>query len=49
MCGIAGVMHSDPDKPIVPQIMATMPAIQWHRVPEGVGVKAINYRGIRSE
>ncbi|MEJ2180273.1 MAG: asparagine synthase (glutamine-hydrolyzing) [Gammaproteobacteria bacterium] len=46
MCGIAGVMHADPDKPIVPQILANMAAIQWHRGPDGFGVKAMNDRGI---
>ncbi|WP_455201263.1 asparagine synthase (glutamine-hydrolyzing) [Kaarinaea lacus] len=46
MCGIAGVMHADPGKPIDPQILANMAAIQWHRGPDGFGVKSVNDRGI---
>ncbi|WP_455204263.1 asparagine synthase (glutamine-hydrolyzing) [Kaarinaea lacus] len=46
MCGIAGVMHADPNKPVEPQILANMAAIQWHRGPDGFGVKTINDRGI---
>ena len=46
MCGIAGVMHADPDKPIDPQILANMAAIQWHRGPDGFGVKSMDDRGV---
>ena len=46
MCGIAGVMHANPEKPIDPQLLANMAAIQWHRGPDGFGVKSINERGI---
>lgn len=46
MCGIAGVMHANPEKPIDPQLLANMAAIQWHRGPDGFGVKSINDRGI---
>ena len=46
MCGIAGVMHADPNKSINPQILANMAAIQWHRGPDGFGVKTVDNRGI---
>lgn len=46
MCGIAGVMHADPGKSIDPQVLANMAAIQWHRGPDGFGVKTIDDRGV---
>jgi asparagine synthase (glutamine-hydrolysing) len=46
MCGIAGFMHADPNKPINPQLLANMAAIQHHRGPDGFGVKMMNKRGI---
>lgn len=46
MCGIAGVMHADPNKPVNQQLLANMAAIQWHRGPDGFGVKSIDERGI---
>ncbi|WP_455197200.1 asparagine synthase (glutamine-hydrolyzing) [Kaarinaea lacus] len=46
MCGIAGFMHADPNKPINPQLLANMAAIQHHRGPDGFGVKVMNKRGI---
>jgi asparagine synthase (glutamine-hydrolysing) len=46
MCGIAGVMHADSAKPVDPQILANMAAIQWHRGPDGFGVKTVEGRGI---
>jgi len=46
MCGIAGVMHADPRQSVNPQILANMAAIQWHRGPDGFGVKTIDDRGI---
>jgi len=46
MCGIAGVMHADPKQSVNPQILANMAAIQWHRGPDGFGVKSMDDRGI---
>jgi len=46
MCGIAGFMHADPNKPVNPQLLANMAAIQYHRGPDGFGVKVMNKRGI---
>ncbi|MGD8568843.1 MAG: asparagine synthase (glutamine-hydrolyzing) [Gammaproteobacteria bacterium] len=46
MCGIAGYMHADPSKPIDPQLLANMAAIQYHRGPNGFGVKQMDGRGV---
>lgn len=37
MCGIAGVFHRDPQKPIDPQLLVNMAAIQSHRGPDNFG------------
>jgi asparagine synthase (glutamine-hydrolysing) len=39
-------MHADPNKPVNPQLLANMAAIQHHRGPDGFGVKVMNKRGI---
>jgi len=46
MCGIAGYMHAEPARPVDPQILANMAAIQYHRGPDGFGVKTMSDRGI---
>lgn len=46
MCGIAGVMHADLSRAVDAQILANMAAIQWHRGPDGFGVKTMSDRGI---
>ncbi len=46
MCGIAGYIHSDVNRPVDPQTLANMAAIQHHRGPDGFGVKAMDARGI---
>jgi asparagine synthase (glutamine-hydrolysing) len=46
MCGIAGFMHADPGKPVDPQLLVNMAAIQHHRGPDGFGWKAIQERGV---
>ena len=46
MCGIAGFMHADPGKPVDPQLLVNMAAIQYHRGPDGFGWKAIQERGV---
>lgn len=46
MCGIAGMIHADPEKPIDPQLLANMAAIQHHRGPDGFGVQLIPGQGV---
>lgn len=46
MCGIAGYIHSDINRPVDPQTLVNMAAIQYHRGPDGFGVKTMNDRGI---
>ncbi len=46
MCGIAGYFHSDPQRPIDPQILVNMAAIQFHRGPDGFGYKIVPERGV---
>ena len=46
MCGIAGFMHADPSKPVNRQLLANMAAIQYHRGPDGFGVKSMDDRGV---
>lgn len=46
MCGIAGVFHRDSSRPVDRQLLANMAAIQWHRGPDGFGVRALDDRGV---
>ena len=46
MCGIAGVFHADPQKPVNPELLVNMAAIQYHRGPDGFGYQTIEDRGI---
>lgn len=46
MCGIAGYMHADPARPVDPQTLVNMAAIQYHRGPDGFGYKTMNDRGV---
>ncbi len=46
MCGIAGYFHSSPDKPVDPETLVAMAAIQYHRGPDGFGYKVIDNAGI---
>ncbi|HEY9050758.1 MAG TPA: asparagine synthase (glutamine-hydrolyzing) [Gammaproteobacteria bacterium] len=46
MCGIAGYFHSSPDKPVDPETLVAMAAIQYHRGPDGFGYKVMNDCGI---
>ena len=46
MCGIAGYIHSDINRPVDPQLLANMAAIQHHRGPDGFGVKTMNDSGV---
>lgn len=46
MCGIAGVFHRDPTRPIDPQLLVNMAAIQHHRGPDGFGYKTLKDKGV---
>ncbi|MEX2365647.1 MAG: asparagine synthase (glutamine-hydrolyzing), partial [Pseudohongiellaceae bacterium] len=46
MCGIAGVMHADKQKPIDPQLLVNMAAIQHHRGPDGFGHQQFPDHGV---
>ncbi|MBK1671891.1 asparagine synthase (glutamine-hydrolyzing) [Ectothiorhodospira shaposhnikovii] len=46
MCGIAGVIHADPQKPVDPINLVAMAAIQHHRGPDGFGYKVQDDRGV---
>ncbi len=46
MCGIAGFFHGDPSRPVDPQILVNMAAIQYHRGPDGFGYQVIEDRGV---
>lgn len=37
MCGIAGIFHADRNKPVSPETLVAMAAIQHHRGPDGFG------------
>ncbi|MDX9766639.1 MAG: asparagine synthase (glutamine-hydrolyzing) [Ectothiorhodospiraceae bacterium] len=46
MCGIAGVMHADPSRPVDPHTLVAMAAIQHHRGPDGFGYRVMENRGV---
>ena len=46
MCGIAGYFHKDPSRPVDPETLVAMAAIQYHRGPDGYGWEAMQDRGI---
>ena len=46
MCGIAGYIHADPSRPINPQTLVAMAAIQHHRGPDGFGWRSMENRGV---
>lgn len=46
MCGIAGIMQHDPARPIDPDTLVAMAAIQYHRGPDGFGCKIMGDRGV---
>jgi len=37
MCGIAGIYHADRNRPVDPETLVAMAAIQYHRGPDGFG------------
>lgn len=46
MCGIAGVFHRDPARPVDPDTLVAMAAVQHHRGPDGFGVMAPAGQGV---
>ena len=46
MCGIGGIYHRDPDRPVDPATLAAMAAIQRHRGPDGCGWHVVEGRGV---
>ncbi len=46
MCGIAGYLHADARRPVDPEILTAMAAIQWHRGPDGFGWEQVEGRGV---
>ena len=46
MCGIAGIFHANPDRPVDPETLVAMAAIQYHRGPDGFGYLTQDDRGI---
>ncbi|NIP73277.1 MAG: asparagine synthase (glutamine-hydrolyzing) [Gammaproteobacteria bacterium] len=46
MCGIAGYINADSRRPVDPETLVAMAAIQHHRGPDGFGWKAIDDRGV---
>jgi asparagine synthase (glutamine-hydrolysing) len=46
MCGIAGIMHHDASRPVDPELLVAMAAIQYHRGPDGFGWQQVAERGI---
>ncbi|MCB1876457.1 MAG: asparagine synthase (glutamine-hydrolyzing) [Chromatiales bacterium] len=41
MCGIAGYIYADRERPIDPETLVAMAAIQYHRGPDGFGWRAM--------
>ncbi len=41
MCGIAGILHADRTRPVAPETLVAMAAIQHHRGPDGFGWKSL--------
>ncbi|MCG8312570.1 MAG: asparagine synthase (glutamine-hydrolyzing) [Pseudomonadales bacterium] len=46
MCGIAGIYHTNQQQPVNKQLLANMAAIQYHRGPDGFGVKTFDNAGV---
>ena len=42
MCGIAGYMHADRSRPVDPETLVAMAAIQYHRGPDGFGWRSMD-------
>jgi asparagine synthase (glutamine-hydrolysing) len=46
MCGIAGYINADPQRPVDPDTLVAMAAIQYHRGPDGFGYQSVADRGV---
>lgn len=46
MCGIAGIFYRERNRPVNPQLLANMAAIQHHRGPDGFGVEVVDGEGV---
>ncbi len=46
MCGIAGILHRDPTRPVHRSVLTCLAAIQHHRGPDGYGVFCMDDRGV---
>lgn len=46
MCGIGGIFHRDRQRPVDPQLLVNMAAIQVHRGPDGFGYAAPEGLGV---
>lgn len=46
MCGIAGIFHADRRRPVDPETLVAMAAIQHHRGPDGFGWKTMDGIGM---
>lgn len=46
MCGIAGIFHADPQRPVDPELLVAMAAIQHHRGPDGFGYRVLPQQGV---
>ncbi|MFQ5569353.1 MAG: asparagine synthase (glutamine-hydrolyzing) [Rhodothermales bacterium] len=46
MCGIAGYIHLDRNRPVDPETLVAMAAIQHHRGPDGYGWEAVEDAGV---
>ena len=42
MCGIAGFLHADRNRPVDPETLVAMAAIQYHRGPDGFGWRSMD-------
>jgi len=42
MCGIAGFLYADRDRPVDPETLVAMAAIQYHRGPDGFGWRSMD-------
>jgi asparagine synthase (glutamine-hydrolysing) len=42
MCGIAGYLHADRTRPVDPETLVAMAAIQYHRGPDGFGWRSMD-------
>jgi asparagine synthase (glutamine-hydrolysing) len=46
MCGIAGFIYADRERPVDPETLVAMAAIQYHRGPDGYGMRRMSGVGL---